>query len=149
MHHPDLTPGVMAGLAWYFLLGPVLCLRQQDGVPRPSSWRLLVDETLYGWKDLLTTLPPVDGDAGDRERTEVEAARALEAPERVDPDADDRDVHAAAPDGANAYVITWLPSSSCLNGTTTSSSGRLSKPLLPTSARLSNWLFFAGSRTWR
>jgi hypothetical protein len=41
----------------------VLCLRQQDALPRPSSWRLLVDETLYGWKDLLTTLPPVDGES--------------------------------------------------------------------------------------
>ena len=60
-------PSVVAALmvvVWYFLLGPVLCLRQQDGLPRPSSWRLLVDETLYGWKDLLTTLPPVDGESG-------------------------------------------------------------------------------------
>ena len=24
-------------LAWYFLLGPVLCLRQQDALPGPSS----------------------------------------------------------------------------------------------------------------
>ena len=28
-----------------------------------TSWRLLVDEALYGWKDLLTTLPPVDGES--------------------------------------------------------------------------------------
>jgi len=59
-------PSVVAAalvLVWYFLLGPILCLRQEDGLPRPSSWRLLVDETLYGWKDLLTTLPPVDGES--------------------------------------------------------------------------------------
>jgi hypothetical protein len=59
-------PTVVAALlvvVWYFLLGPVLCLRQQDSVPGPSSWRLLVDETLFGWKDLLTTLPPVDGES--------------------------------------------------------------------------------------
>jgi hypothetical protein len=24
MHHPDLTPGVMAGLAWYYLLAAML-----------------------------------------------------------------------------------------------------------------------------
>ncbi|MEO6510740.1 MAG: transglutaminase domain-containing protein [Nocardioides sp.] len=59
-------PSVVAALlvvVWYFLLGPVLCLRVQDPVPGPSSWRLLVDETLFGWKDLLTTLPPVDGES--------------------------------------------------------------------------------------
>ncbi len=59
-------PTVAAALlvaVWYLLLGPVLCLRQQDSVPRPSSWKLLVDETLFGWKDLLTTLPPVDGES--------------------------------------------------------------------------------------
>jgi hypothetical protein len=59
-------PSVVAALLvllWYFLLGPLLCLRQQDGLPGPSGWRLLVDETLFGWKDLLTTLPPVDGES--------------------------------------------------------------------------------------
>jgi hypothetical protein len=24
MHHPDLTPGVLAGLAWYYLLAAML-----------------------------------------------------------------------------------------------------------------------------
>ena len=60
-------PSVVAALGvlgWYFLLGPVLCLRAQDAsTPGPRSWRLLVDEALHGWKDLLTTLPPVDGES--------------------------------------------------------------------------------------
>ena len=55
---------VFGVLGWYFLLGPVLCLRAQGAaVPGPESWRMLVDEALYGWKDLLTTLPPVDGES--------------------------------------------------------------------------------------
>jgi hypothetical protein len=55
---------VVGVAAWFFLLGPMLCLRQQGaGTPGPESWRLLVDEALYGWKDLLTTLPPVDGES--------------------------------------------------------------------------------------
>ncbi len=58
-------PSVVAVLVtafWFFLLGGPLCLRAQGaGAPGPESWRLLVDESLFGWKDLLTTLPPVDG----------------------------------------------------------------------------------------
>jgi hypothetical protein len=60
-------PSVVAALgvvAWYFLLGPVLCLRGQDAAtPGPRSWEMLVHEALHGWKDLLTTLPPVDGES--------------------------------------------------------------------------------------
>jgi hypothetical protein len=60
-------PSVVAAfgvLLWYFLLGPVLTLRSQGlAAPGPDSWRVLVDETLFGWKDLLTTLPPVDGES--------------------------------------------------------------------------------------
>ncbi len=53
---------VLATLAWFFLLGPVLCLRDQGpAYPGPESARLLVDQALSGWKDLLTTLPPIDG----------------------------------------------------------------------------------------
>ncbi len=49
-------------IAWFFALGPVLCLRAQgDALPGPRAWGLMVDETLHGWKALLTTLPPVDG----------------------------------------------------------------------------------------
>ncbi|HEU4544857.1 MAG TPA: hypothetical protein VFR88_01055, partial [Microlunatus sp.] len=60
-------PSAVAALlvvVWYFLLGPVLTLRSQGFVaPGPDSWRVLVDEALFGWKDLLTTLPPVDGES--------------------------------------------------------------------------------------
>ena len=53
---------VVVTAAVFFLLGGPLCLRAQGAtVPGPESWRLLVDEALFGWKDLLTTLPPVDG----------------------------------------------------------------------------------------
>ena len=60
-------PSVVAAVgvvAWFFLLGPVFALRQLGlGLPAPESWRVLVDEALHGWKDLLTTLPPVDGES--------------------------------------------------------------------------------------
>ena len=60
-------PSAVAALVvvvWYFLLGPVLTLRSQGlAAPGPESWRVLVDEALFGWKDLLTTLPPVDGES--------------------------------------------------------------------------------------
>jgi hypothetical protein len=60
-------PSAVAALVvvvWYFLLGPVLTLRSQGlAAPGPTSWRVLVDEALFGWKDLLTTLPPVDGES--------------------------------------------------------------------------------------
>ena len=60
-------PSAVAALVvvvWYFLLGPVLTLRSQGlAAPGPDSWRVLVDEALFGWKDLLTTLPPVDGES--------------------------------------------------------------------------------------
>jgi len=58
-------PAAVAALVtvgWFFLLGGPLCLRGQEAAaPGPESWRLLVEESLFGWKDLLTTLPPVDG----------------------------------------------------------------------------------------
>ena len=41
-----------------FLLGPVLALRS---TPVPSTLADLLHQLLFGWKDLLTTLPPVDG----------------------------------------------------------------------------------------
>ena len=60
-------PSAVAALVvvvWYFLLGPFLTLRSQGlAAPGPDSWRVLVDEALFGWKDLLTTLPPVDGES--------------------------------------------------------------------------------------
>jgi transglutaminase-like putative cysteine protease len=57
-----LVVSVLVTLVWFFLLGGVLCLRGQDAAaPGSRSADLLVHELLYGWKDLLTTLPPVDG----------------------------------------------------------------------------------------
>src|SRR5215218_6981031 len=52
-------PTVVAALGtlgWFFLLGPVLCLRSSGAsMAGPRSWGVLVDESLHGWKDLLTT----------------------------------------------------------------------------------------------
>jgi hypothetical protein len=58
---PFVAPVVLA-VAVFFLLGGALCLRSQDAMlPTPSTWGLLTDQVLFGWKDLLTTLPPLDG----------------------------------------------------------------------------------------
>ncbi|HQR27904.1 MAG TPA: transglutaminase-like domain-containing protein, partial [Nocardioides sp.] len=58
---PILAPALLVTVA-FFLLGGVLCLRTSDAAPpTPAGWRLLTDQLLHGWKDLLTTLPPVDG----------------------------------------------------------------------------------------
>jgi hypothetical protein len=59
-------PSVVAApvvVVWFLLLGPLLCLRQEVGAVGPAAWRLLLHESLFGWKDLLTTLPPVDGES--------------------------------------------------------------------------------------
>jgi hypothetical protein len=58
---PFVAP-VLLAVAAFFLLGGVLCLRSQGAVlPTPRTWGLLTDQVLFGWKDLLTTLPPLDG----------------------------------------------------------------------------------------
>lgn len=61
---PAVGPVVLA-VGVFFLLGGPLCLRS-DGtaayLPGPSTLTGLVDRVVHGWKDLLTTLPPVDGD---------------------------------------------------------------------------------------
>lgn len=49
----------------FFLLGGPLCLRSVGDtafVPGGQTLSTLVDQAIFGWKDLLTTLPPVDGD---------------------------------------------------------------------------------------
>ncbi|MEX0426674.1 transglutaminase-like domain-containing protein [Nocardioides sp. DS6] len=53
---------LLLALAVFVVLGPVLCLRE-DGGPLPTGGALhgLLDAVLLGWKELLTTLPPVDG----------------------------------------------------------------------------------------
>ncbi len=57
-----LVASALVGIALFYLLGGALTLRSQGlTVPRPATWRALTDQVLFGWKDLLTTLPPVDG----------------------------------------------------------------------------------------
>ncbi|WP_109508455.1 transglutaminase-like domain-containing protein [Nocardioides speluncae] len=56
--------GVLIAVVAFLLLGGPLCLRSEGGdamLPLPGTIGELVDQSLYGWKDLLTTLPPVDG----------------------------------------------------------------------------------------
>jgi hypothetical protein len=56
---------VVICLAVFFLLGGPLCLRSLGDtsvLPGPSTLGRVADEAIFGWKDLLTTLPPVDGD---------------------------------------------------------------------------------------
>lgn len=56
---------VVVCLVLFFLLGGPLCLRSLgDTYTLPGSGTLagVADQAVFGWKDLLTTLPPVDGD---------------------------------------------------------------------------------------
>ncbi len=49
----------------FFLLGGPLCLRSLGDtsvLPGASTLARVADQAVFGWKDLLTTLPPVDGD---------------------------------------------------------------------------------------
>ena len=49
----------------FFLLGGPLCLRSlgdSSVLPSGSTLARVADEAVFGWKDLLTTLPPIDGD---------------------------------------------------------------------------------------
>ena len=49
----------------FFLLGGPLCLRSLGDTAvaaRRPTLAALADQAVFGWKDLLTTLPPVDGD---------------------------------------------------------------------------------------
>ena len=57
---PFIAPVVLAVVA-YFLLGAPLAL---GWPPTPDAMAaLLGDHLVFGWKDLLTTLPPVDADS--------------------------------------------------------------------------------------
>lgn len=48
--------------ALFFLLGGPLCLRGTGaGLPGPRAFDQLGHQVVAGWKDLLTTLPPIDG----------------------------------------------------------------------------------------
>ncbi|GAB2886820.1 DUF3488 and transglutaminase-like domain-containing protein [Nocardioides pacificus] len=60
---PPVTAVPLAIVVFGVLGGP-LCLRSEGAaawLPAPSTLALLADQLLFGWKDLLTTLPPVDG----------------------------------------------------------------------------------------
>ncbi len=60
---PAVAAAVLA-VAVLFVVGGPLCLRSTGAaayVPGASTLKTLTDQLLFGWKDLLTTLPPVDG----------------------------------------------------------------------------------------
>jgi hypothetical protein len=60
-----MISAVVICLVLFFLLGGPLCLRSLgDTYTLPSAGTLarVTDQAVFGWKDLLTTLPPVDGD---------------------------------------------------------------------------------------
>jgi hypothetical protein len=60
---PLVAPAVI-GAGVLGLLGGPLALRSLGNtafLPTAATLRALADQVLYGWKDLLTTLPPVDG----------------------------------------------------------------------------------------
>lgn len=63
LRQPVIVVVALALLA-FFLLGGALAVRGQavgGVVPTPATLRSLADVSVHGWKDLLTTLPPVDG----------------------------------------------------------------------------------------
>ncbi len=63
LHWPFAAPALLAALL-FFLLGPALTLRSLGDtalVPVPVNLETLASQVVHGWKDLLTTLPPVDG----------------------------------------------------------------------------------------
>ncbi|WP_110182938.1 transglutaminase domain-containing protein [Nocardioides solisilvae] len=64
LHLPAVTAVLLAMVAFVLLGGP-LTLRSEGNaalLPGPGTLSTLVDQLLHGWKDLLTTLPPVEGD---------------------------------------------------------------------------------------
>lgn len=60
-----LISAVVIVLPIFFLLAGPLCLRSLGDaavVPTRTTLAEVADQAVFGWKDLLTTLPPVDGD---------------------------------------------------------------------------------------
>ena len=60
-----IISAVMICVVLFFLLGGPLCLRSVGDtsvLPGASTLARVADQAVFGWKDLLTTLPPVDGD---------------------------------------------------------------------------------------
>jgi transglutaminase-like putative cysteine protease len=61
---PLVAPVLILALVFFILGGP-LCLRSVGDtafLPGGPTLGRLADQAVFGWKDLLTTLPPVDGD---------------------------------------------------------------------------------------
>ncbi len=59
-----VVASVLALVLVFFLFGGPLCLRSIGDtayVPGGGTLSELTDQVLFGWKDMLTTLPPVDG----------------------------------------------------------------------------------------
>jgi hypothetical protein len=60
-----IVSAVVICLVLFFLLGGPLCLRSLGDtsvLPGASTLARVADQAVFGWKDLLTTLPPIDGD---------------------------------------------------------------------------------------
>ncbi len=60
-----IISAVVICLVVFFLLGGPLCLRSLGDtavLPGASTLARVADQAVFGWKDLLTTLPPIDGD---------------------------------------------------------------------------------------
>jgi len=61
---PLIAPVMIVAMLFLVLGGP-LCLRSVGDtafLPGGSTLGTLMDQAIFGWKDMLTTLPPVDGD---------------------------------------------------------------------------------------
>ncbi|NYE37180.1 hypothetical protein F4692_002313 [Nocardioides cavernae] len=60
-----IISAVVICLVLFFLLGGPLCLRSLGdayALPGGATLAKVADQAIFGWKDLLTTLPPIDGD---------------------------------------------------------------------------------------
>lgn len=60
-----IISAVVICLVLFFLLGGPLCLRALGdayALPGGATLAKVADQAIFGWKDLLTTLPPIDGD---------------------------------------------------------------------------------------
>jgi hypothetical protein len=60
-----IISSVVICLVVFFLLGGPLCLRSLGDtsvLPGATTFGRVADQAIFGWKDLLTTLPPIDGD---------------------------------------------------------------------------------------
>lgn len=60
LRRPMIAVAAMT-VAVFFLLGGLVAMRGSGGVPTPATLIGLADLGVHGWKQLLTTLPPVDG----------------------------------------------------------------------------------------